>query len=302
MANKFATVIQSDSRTEVVGVMSRERKKAKKFARKHRIGLYTTNLNGVIQAKPSIVYVATPVNTHFEILSELLIEGINVLCEKPIVTELGQFRLLQETAAKTGAILIEAMWMHWLPTFKYLDDILANHNFGSLKYIDIQFHKNEYENGQCKIGLMNDYGIYGIAVASRYLENLAFQKITYSNYNSKNLQLSVVLIDDKDVLCHCSMSKIQNSTNNCNFFFEKGHVLIKGPFNRSNTLEIFDYNSTSSRHQVFRYKHEGFEFQNNAIIRILSGAKSELNWINAMSDRTLATLDNMAPDVFGEFK
>jgi len=61
------------------------------------------------------VLIATPPSTHYEICDHFLRRGINVFCEKPLVTDFEEAEKLYEVAEKTGAKL----FTDWTFTYNY---------------------------------------------------------------------------------------------------------------------------------------------------------------------------------------
>lgn len=65
----------------------------------------------IADIKPDYVLIATPPETHFEIASYALNNGVNVIVEKPAVLSLADFDRLKKTAEENGRIF-EVMF-HW---------------------------------------------------------------------------------------------------------------------------------------------------------------------------------------------
>ena len=63
----------------------------------------------------SHVLIATPPSTHYEICDHFLRRGVNVFCEKPLVTVIEEADKLYDVAAKTGAKL----FTDWTFTYNY---------------------------------------------------------------------------------------------------------------------------------------------------------------------------------------
>jgi predicted dehydrogenase len=63
----------------------------------------------------SHILIATPPSTHYEICDHFLRRGVNVFCEKPLVTNIEEAYKLYEVASKTGAKL----FTDWTFTYNY---------------------------------------------------------------------------------------------------------------------------------------------------------------------------------------
>lgn len=84
------------TRNESKGIMLEQ-----KYGFKH----FHQTLDELIAEKPLAVFVHTPTQTHFEIISQLLESGINVYVDKPISEELSEVRELYKLAKEKHLLL-----------------------------------------------------------------------------------------------------------------------------------------------------------------------------------------------------
>lgn len=90
-----------------------------------------------------VVYIATPVFCHYENIKTALLNGKNVLCEKPIVMDLNELEELRDLANKQNLLLVEGMWMLYLPTFKKAGEWIAKEIIGEIQGIRVDLSKRE---------------------------------------------------------------------------------------------------------------------------------------------------------------
>lgn len=85
------------------------------------------------------VLIATPPSTHYEICDHFLRKGVNVFCEKPLVTDIAEANKLYEVAEKTGAKL----FTDWTFTYNYaIQRIKQEYDAGLLGDIEsISMHR-----------------------------------------------------------------------------------------------------------------------------------------------------------------
>lgn len=76
-----------------------------------RYPFYTDYREMIEREGLDIIIISTPPSTHFEIASYALERGIDVICEKPIVLSMDEYRMLLDIAKSAGSRL-EAMY-HW---------------------------------------------------------------------------------------------------------------------------------------------------------------------------------------------
>ena len=87
-----------------------------------------------------IVYVATPVNLHYEIALKALKAGKHVLVEKPMAKNDDECRILVETAERNGLKLGVAYFRRFFPTYAEVKNILAQGVIGDVIRADIMFN------------------------------------------------------------------------------------------------------------------------------------------------------------------
>ena len=97
----------------------------------------------------SHVIIATPPSTHYEICDHFLRRGVNVFCEKPLVTDIEEADKLYDVAEKTGAKL----FTDWTFTYNYA----------------VQRLKQEF-----------DAGLLGKIESGESSSNLSFTTITFT--------------------------------------------------------------------------------------------------------------------------
>jgi predicted dehydrogenase len=132
--------IRKAPRSELVAVASRDGDKAKDYAAKRSIprayGSYEEML-----ADPDIdaVYISVPNTLHREWAVKAADAGKHVLCEKPLVTTISDFRKVEDAAKKNRVVLFEAfMYIHHPQTRKVVE-LIENGTLGKLLYISAWF-------------------------------------------------------------------------------------------------------------------------------------------------------------------
>jgi predicted dehydrogenase len=76
------------------------------------------SLDQLLQSGIDAVYIATPYGYHYQQVAQCLERGVAVLCERPICQNAGQLQRLMQLSERTGAFMMEAMWIRFLPSIK----------------------------------------------------------------------------------------------------------------------------------------------------------------------------------------
>jgi len=103
IADAHASQIQRIRGAEIVGVCDREPLMAQQLCERFRIKQYFSQVTELLeQAKPDVVHITTPPQSHFELARYCLQAGCHVYVEKPFTIEYEEARKLIDTANHSG--------------------------------------------------------------------------------------------------------------------------------------------------------------------------------------------------------
>ena len=129
------------------GVFNIREESAKKFCQKHELSFYETDYEKFLE-RVSVVYIATPHDTHYEYAKRALRAGRHVLCEKPMVLKAEQAKELYELARENHLILMEALKTAYCPGFQRLVSCAKSGKIGRIISVDAAFTK--LVNSNCR--------------------------------------------------------------------------------------------------------------------------------------------------------
>lgn len=133
IANKFAQDLALVEGAELLAVVSsNSQTKANEFAHRYGAKYALVGYENIISLRSEIdvVYIATPHVFHFENTMMCLKHKINVLCEKPLAMNLAQVEMMINTARENACFLMEAMWTRFMPSFRFMEQLLAEGSIG----------------------------------------------------------------------------------------------------------------------------------------------------------------------------
>lgn len=153
------------------GVYSRSFEKGSAFAEETGAKRVFTDFNELVSSDTDLVYVASPNVCHYEQCKTLLMNGMHVICEKPITITAEEFKELCHMANERNLVYFEAiMYMH-TPLRQVLKDAVSK--IGNIRSATIDFSQlsSKYQalkngelpnifNPEMKTGALNDLGIY----------------------------------------------------------------------------------------------------------------------------------------------
>jgi len=125
------------ARVSVTAVAARDRGRAEKFARKHRIEKVHEDYASLL-ADPAIdaVYNPLPNNLHAEWTLRALDAGKHVLCEKPFTSNALEAERVHRAAEQSDRIVMEAFHYRYHPLAQRLRDLVASGELGKPRFIE----------------------------------------------------------------------------------------------------------------------------------------------------------------------
>jgi len=305
MAEKFSTTIDGSNDDVVYSVASRSLSKAKTFAARHgnckAYGNYDDMLNDA-SAKIDVIYIATPVEFHYENIKKCLLTGKNVLCEKPITSNAAQLIELIKIAKQKKCFLMEGMWMKCLPSFRKANEWINGDKIGELELIKVDFYKKNNMSLNLKIdnsmdysGVLKDYGIYAISFMTFFLKGVP-QTLQYSKHKS-SFGFDTdwhIFAKNNDVKAFINLSSNFSSLSKAVIVGKKGSIEWNSQFNRTNKITLFDSYGNKIKEFVSKYKYEGFEYQLKEISCCLKAKEIESQMVPlSESLDTLEVIDQL---------
>jgi len=140
IANRFIREVEFVKGIKVTAVYNPHLNSAEIFAQRHGINTYTNDLN-VFLRNIDAVYIASPHDTHYEYAKSSLINGKNVLCEKPSVLKKYQAEKLFNIAEKYGLVFMEALKTAYAPGFLQLIKEAKSGKIGEIRDVESCFTK-----------------------------------------------------------------------------------------------------------------------------------------------------------------
>ncbi len=141
--------IENNSRTELVSIFTRNSKKVKDFSRKNKAQCISTNFDDIINSGIDVLIVSTPDHLHTEYVIKALKSGINVLCEKPLATNLKEAKLLVKQTRSSGKLLMVGFCGRFFEISQLVKNTIDKKKLGEIFYGEASYlfdHAN-YFNG-----------------------------------------------------------------------------------------------------------------------------------------------------------
>ncbi len=126
---------------ELYAVASRSLEKARDFGNKYGFaktyGSYEQMLD---DAYVDVVYIASPVNVHYDQIMQAFDHGKHVICEKPIAVNAKQVETLINTAKEKALFLTDGVWTAYLPMTQYIPLVMNHPAIGKVHMVSANLH------------------------------------------------------------------------------------------------------------------------------------------------------------------
>ena len=158
---------------EIVSVCDTKKNKAKKFAAKFKSKFYTSHKDMISKESLDLIFVLTPSGNHYEIVKYIIMNKINVLCEKPLTLLPNETKVLSKLAKNKRVMLCVAFQNRLNPAVKFLKKCIDEKKFGkivkasvSLLWCRYQNYYNDEWHGTWKMdgGVINQQAIHYIDI------------------------------------------------------------------------------------------------------------------------------------------
>jgi predicted dehydrogenase len=122
---------------EVAAVAARDRSRAEAFAAKYGVATVHDSYDDVVD-DPSLdaVYIPLPNGLHARWTLAAIRAGKHVLCEKPFTSNAAQAREVEQAAAGTGLVVMEAFHYRYHPLARRMEDVAHGGELGRITHVE----------------------------------------------------------------------------------------------------------------------------------------------------------------------
>lgn len=283
MAEFFSSAIDGNENGVVSAVGSRSTGKAISFAKKHGCCRAYGSYEELMQdSMLDVVYIATPTKYHYENIKACLNQGKNVLCEKPITSNSKQLEELITLAKNNNCFLMEGMWMKCLPTYQKALKWVKDGKVGEVELIKADFYKREQIDPSRSIfnkneggGVLRDYGVYAVAFPIDFMSGKI--RVSAARRNSAYGIDSdwAIQLDDGNIKASVNISSDFAGISKAAVIGTEGTIEWDDPFNRTNTITLYDAAGKRTECYQEKYLFEGFEFEINEVQQCIRNHKAQ---------------------------
>lgn len=273
MGEEFARAIAREDAGRLEAVYSRSMVRAKRFARRHAVTAAYDDLREMLRVQRGmldLIYIATPAETHYELVRMCLGAGFSVLCEKPLVPTLNEAQNLFDLADSNDIHLFEGMWMRCLPTHTQAHSWLSAGEIGTIESVHAAILKAA--PGPEKRTLM-DFGAYAVSFASDLMTPGPLT-LTVSRNDDEDGADRDWEIDSSDAAgarFTLLLSNRREGPSGARIDGTRGSIEFASQFNRTNRVSLLDADGRVRAEKTYDYSSSGLEHQIRSVMTSLDG-------------------------------
>lgn len=262
----------------VTAVGSRSQQSADRFAAQFGIPKAHGSYEALV-ADPNvdIVYVATPHPMHAANATMALEAGKHILVEKPFTINAAEARRIVDLATSKNLVVLEAMWMRFLPHMVRIREIVASGLLGEVRSViadhtrdlsaDPQHRLNALELGG---GALLDLGIYPISFAWDILGKPE-QISAMARFKATGADAEVAtLFRHAGGAISVTLSTSDNPGRNvASILGSKGRIEIDTTWYAPTTYRVFDNQDKLIEERTYPVEGRGMQYQAAEVERLI---------------------------------
>lgn len=173
IAHTFAEALAGTEDAELLAVASRTYSKAREFADRFGFSRAYGSYRELAEDNDiDVVYIATPMASHYSDSKLCISNGRNVLCEKSLALNTAQTEDILAFARENDVFFMEAMWMKCRPVFLKVMEWIRDGRIGEPNWIKADFsnyipydRNDRLYKADCGGGALLDLGVYPLTFA-----------------------------------------------------------------------------------------------------------------------------------------
>lgn len=297
---------------KVTAVLSHRVRSAKEFAEEYRVEQYYTNIDKFFSNNNiDAVYIATPHTLHFDQALACLQRGIPVLCEKPLVINAAQAKKLYTASKKYKTLLLDGMWIRFLPSIEKVMQIIKSGQIGkvisikaSMSYRAPKDKTSRYFDPALGGGSLLDLGIYPVFLSHLLLG--APSKIrAIGRLSAEGIDETCAALLQYDGVKHAMIesSIITKTELAAEIAGDKGSIKILSPWNEMPEAILVTDKDQKVKRYPCNWKGRGFQYEVEEVLDCLRNKAIESKKYNhGFSISVMETLDKIRKQVGVKYK
>lgn len=149
ISKQHLSFLQACDRTHLVGVCDLSPAAANYAADTFGADSAYTDYSQMLEAaKPDVVHILTPPNTHLPIATDCLRSGAHVICEKPIAPSYREFQDLWQISRECDRVLMEDHNYRFNSPVRAIEQLVADGSLGEIQEVEVRIALSVRKGGR----------------------------------------------------------------------------------------------------------------------------------------------------------
>lgn len=284
IANTFAEALSGTEGANLYAVGSRTLKKAQEFADKFGFVKAYGSYEELVQDKDiDIVYIATPMASHYKDTMLCLDNRLNVLCEKSVSLNSAQLDEMLAKAREKGLFFMEAMWMKCRPVYLTALEWVKSGRIGTPQFVKADFNNLvKYDRSdrlfapECGGGALLDLTVYPLTLVLDFLGHQPKEIQAHAHIGKDGVDLSDSLILKYETAYADISSGFElPSINRAVISGDKGMIVFADWFFCCCEVSLYDANTNLIEKREIPNEVNGYEYEIREVHRCLNEGLTE---------------------------
>lgn len=283
IARAFVTALAAVPEAELYAVGSRSAEKGADFAKEYGFAHSYASYDDLLSdSNIDIVYIATPMASHYDNCISALTRGKNVFCEKSVTLNAEQLRGILTLAEKKKLFFCEAMWMKCRPTYIKMKEWLERGKLGDIRYIKADFSNfvpynadDRLFRADCGGGALLDVTVYPLTLVHDLLGKPAEIQSAANLSGGVDISESLILRYTNGAFASIESGFEIGLRNNAVISGTEGSIVFGDCFFCTDNVSLYD----KERRLVEQYKSparvNGYEYEIEEVHRCLRSGLPE---------------------------
>ncbi len=285
IAHTFAKTLVFNENSIPYAVASRTQEKAENFGKEYGFEkCYGSYEDLVKDEEVEVVYIGTPMHSHYEDSLLCLNNGKHVLCEKAVTLNTKELEELLRVAKEKNLFFMEAMWMKCLPAFLKAKELVLSGVIGEVEMIKADFcNRCGYDENNRLFrldtggGALLDLGVYTISFATSFLGLEPSEIVSFAQFGQSGADFedTVILKYEKGAFAALNSGFNSSSRNNATIIGSKGTIEFAEWFFFATEFNLYDKDNKFVEKFTFSHDLNGYEFEVREVESCLEAGKLE---------------------------
>lgn len=178
---------------QVFAVAATSMEKAKAYGDKYQACHTYDSVNDLVgNPEVDVVYIATPHNSHYEIMKKAINQNKHIFCEKAITLNSEELEECVALAKEKDLVICDGVTLFHMPLYKKMTEL--RQDLGELKMIQVNFGSdkaydpnNRFFSPALAGGALLDIGVYAISFARYFMSSVPTEVLSMVNMSESGV-------------------------------------------------------------------------------------------------------------------